>query len=172
MVGIYPWLFAASRVLHRFLLARHPPLALRSLGFFFYEDARARYEVLKGRMGTSATNAPELHLERWDLGASAARARKGTTVARRRRRHSLTTEERNTPVVECRGFHHGLRGARAGRLERRPTSASTGILATCVASLLRKEVIQPHLPVRLPCYDFTPIAHPTFGSSLPKGLGH
>src|SRR5687767_1365758 len=32
--------------------------------------------------------------------------------------------------------------------------------------LLRKEVIQPHLPVRLPCYDFTPIADPTFGSSL------
>ena len=31
--------------------------------------------------------------------------------------------------------------------------------------LLRKEVIQPHLPIRLPCYDFTPIANPTFGSS-------
>ena len=38
--------------------------------------------------------------------------------------------------------------------------------------LLRKEVIQPHLPVRLPCYDFTPIANPTFGSSLSKELGH
>jgi hypothetical protein len=25
----------------------------------------------------------------------------------------------------------------------------------------RKEVIQPHLPVRLPCYDFTPIIGPT-----------
>jgi hypothetical protein len=35
--------------------------------------------------------------------------------------------------------------------------------------LLRKEVIQPHLPVRLPCYDFTPIADPTFDGSLPKG---
>jgi hypothetical protein len=33
--------------------------------------------------------------------------------------------------------------------------------------LLRKEVIQPHLPVRLPCYDFVPIADPTFDSSLP-----
>ena len=29
--------------------------------------------------------------------------------------------------------------------------------------LLRKEVIQPHLPIRLPCYDFTPIIEPTFG---------
>src|SRR6516165_3014853 len=34
---------------------------------------------------------------------------------------------------------------------------------------LRKEVIQPHLPVRLPCYDFTPIANPTFDGSLPEG---
>lgn len=38
--------------------------------------------------------------------------------------------------------------------------------------LLRKEVIQPHLPVRLPCYDFVPIADPTFDGSLPNGLGH
>ena len=38
--------------------------------------------------------------------------------------------------------------------------------------LLRKEVIQPHLPVRLPCYDFVPIADPTFDGSLPYGLGH
>ena len=38
--------------------------------------------------------------------------------------------------------------------------------------LLRKEVIQPHLPVRLPCYDFVPIASPTVDHSLPEGLGH
>ena len=31
---------------------------------------------------------------------------------------------------------------------------------------LRKEVIQPHLPIRLPCYDFTPVIGPTLGSSL------
>ena len=29
------------------------------------------------------------------------------------------------------------------------------------SKLPRKEVIQPHLPVRLPCYDFTPITDPT-----------
>src|SRR5215211_732465 len=49
------------------------------------------------------------------------------------------------------------------------------VVGTCVRPdrsakwLLRKEVIQPHLPVRLPCYDFTPIASPTFDGSLPKG---
>ena len=34
------------------------------------------------------------------------------------------------------------------------------------ASLLRKEVIQPHLPIRLPCYDLTPIIEPTFDCCL------
>jgi hypothetical protein len=38
--------------------------------------------------------------------------------------------------------------------------------------LLRKEVIQPHLPVRLPCYDLVPIASPTFDSSPSYELGH
>ena len=46
------------------------------------------------------------------------------------------------------------------------TTLSSGLV------LLRKEVIQPHLPVRLPCYDFVPIADPTFDGSLPYGLGH
>ena len=39
--------------------------------------------------------------------------------------------------------------------------------------LPRKEVIQPHLPVRLPCYDFVPIANPTFDHSpRTNRLGH
>ena len=32
----------------------------------------------------------------------------------------------------------------------------------------RKEVIQPHLPVRLPCYDLAPVISFTLGGSLPK----
>ena len=36
----------------------------------------------------------------------------------------------------------------------------------CVLSL-RKEVIQPHFPVRLPCYDFTPLTRHTFGAVPP-----
>ena len=38
--------------------------------------------------------------------------------------------------------------------------------------LPRKEVIQPQLPLRLPCYDFVPIIHPTFDGCLPCGLAH
>ena len=37
--------------------------------------------------------------------------------------------------------------------------------------LPRKEVIQPHLPVRLPCYDFTPLTLHTFGASPLERLG-
>ena len=34
--------------------------------------------------------------------------------------------------------------------------------------LLRKEVIQPHLPIRLPCYDFTPVIGLALDGWLPK----
>ena len=36
--------------------------------------------------------------------------------------------------------------------------------------LLRKEVIQPQVPLRLPCYDFTPITSHTLGACPPCGL--
>ncbi len=44
------------------------------------------------------------------------------------------------------------------------------VKTNCVVSVifLRKEVIQPHLPIRLPCYDFTPIIYPTLGGWLQK----
>ena len=36
--------------------------------------------------------------------------------------------------------------------------------------LLRKEVIQPQVPLRLPCYDFIPVTGHTLGTFLPCGL--
>ena len=33
-------------------------------------------------------------------------------------------------------------------------------------ALPRKEVIQPQLPLRLPCYDFAPVTSPTLGACL------
>ena len=43
--------------------------------------------------------------------------------------------------------------------------SDTGIIQI----LLRKEVIHPHVPVGIPCYDFTPVADPTFAGPLLKG---
>ena len=50
-----------------------------------------------------------------------------------------------------------------GNDEALPTS-SVGAFVT----ILRKEVIQPQVPLRLPCYDFTPVADPTVADSLQK----
>ena len=49
----------------------------------------------------------------------------------------------------------------------------TSVSKSCLSGevcLPRKEVIQPHLPVRLPCYDFTPLTLHTFGAS-PLAVG-
>src|SRR4026208_276080 len=35
-----------------------------------------------------------------------------------------------------------------------------------LSELLRKEVIQPQVPLRLPCYDFTPITNHTLGACV------
>ena len=40
------------------------------------------------------------------------------------------------------------------------------VIRPVLTCLLRKEVIQPLVLERLPCYDFTPIIEPTFGRAL------
>ena len=45
-------------------------------------------------------------------------------------------------------------------------SLDNSTVKNSLLDFLRKEVIQPHLPIRLPCYDFTPVIGSTFGSSL------
>ena len=42
----------------------------------------------------------------------------------------------------------------------------TEVLLLAQQELLRKEVIQPQVPLRLPCYDFTPVANQTLGACL------
>ena len=57
-------------------------------------------------------------------------------------------------------------------LSRKPTfvrsaSQPNPVLSNLIEVLhLRKEVIQPHLPIRLPCYDFTPVIDLTLGGWL------
>ena len=48
--------------------------------------------------------------------------------------------------------------------------ADLGLLSESEDSsmLPRKEVIQPQVPLRLPCYDFSPITNHALGGSLPK----
>ena len=53
-------------------------------------------------------------------------------------------------------FLYAFRRMTPWQLDSNPTPTSS----------LRKEVIQPHLPIRLPCYDFTPVIRPAFGCSF------
>ncbi len=49
-------------------------------------------------------------------------------------------------------------------------SVSRDWQANLTRYILRKEVIQPQVPLRLPCYDFTPVADLTVAACLPEGL--
>ena len=62
--------------------------------------------------------------------------------------------------------------SRRGRRSVGDRPATTPCHEGPIKGLPRKEVIQPQLPLRLPCYDFTPVTSPTFDGSLPCGLGH
>ena len=74
--------------------------------------------------------------------------------------------------------HASLALAFLGRFRRRPVAQSSSpcgsilgqvspkctdlrFMSSALSLILRKEVIQPHLPIRLPCYDFTPVTFPT-----------
>ena len=65
--------------------------------------------------------------------------------------------------------HPTLRAVNTCEHKKTTTTPTTGaITVPHKTGLPRKEVIQPHLPVRLPCYDFVPIANPTFDHSPHK----
>jgi hypothetical protein len=91
-----------------------------------------------------------------------------TTGLRRREAGQRPVSQNSTACVRK------LRAFRTGPVDilEALVSHKTDGRCPCFKGLPRKEVIQPHLPVRLPCYDFTPITSPTFDGSLPKGLGH
>ncbi len=79
---------------------------------------------------------------------------------------SLKTQQRAALEVDM-----DSRRARSSDVDE-STSTSRTACRSNGSGIPRKEVIQPQLPLRLPCYDFTPITNPTFDGSLPCGLGH
>ena len=77
-------------------------------------------------------------------------------------------------ALKVRGCDPGdrvLRGIIAGDIHRTGSCPLFELKFVSLRMYLpRKEVIQPHLPVRLPCYDFTPLTLHTFGAS-PLSVG-
>src|SRR5690349_21022162 len=72
------------------------------------------------------------------------------------RRCSNQLSYRPRPVADLTLISRQTRGQ--CRWRHLPTTDKCGRLTWIAVS--RKEVIQPHLPIRLPCYDFTPVTNP------------
>ena len=89
------------------------------------------------------------------------RASKKKKEKRRRRRsaHSSKTNCYSEQLVRL--FQEDREPGRCGR----PSEEARGHPRVS-GSFLRKEVIQPQVPLRLPCYDFTPVADLTVAGCL------
>src|SRR5436190_2920096 len=79
----------------------------------------------------------------------------------------------NSTVWAAAGVPEAKRGRRHCSRRARSSDGTCAITrrapaAVGAAAFPRKEVIQPQLPLRLPCYDFTPITDSTFGRCLPR----
>jgi hypothetical protein len=188
---------AASHVLHRLLVPRHPPCALNNLAtkikmlastvqFSNYERKPAtptRPDITpKLAQPVSCSNQPAHPPHR-------VTQRQPDGADDQTRGHSLPqdpTAYRTRHHPPAPPSHTGP-GTTTGQPSRKsqcstpmstpdqppgrpsPWTRTTHYRQTLARKLLRKEVIQPHLPVRLPCYDFVPIAGPTFDGSPHKG---
>ena len=140
-----PRLIAAVHVLLRLLVPRHPPCALTILTV-----SSTQAEACVGRIPFEPPLRAAQYLALVQFSSSAEVGRRVlpagglSKLSSAWRRHKAAVPP-----------HGAIRGA-----EVRSTSREC---------LPRKEVIQPQLPLRLPCYDFTPITSPTFDGSLPEG---
>ena len=77
---------------------------------------------------------------------------------------------RSVPPMSTPHTHHGCQGLPQHTPQPTTHNVTVNLFGVCLyVLLLRKEVIQPHLPVRLPCYDLVPITGPTFDGSPHKG---
>jgi hypothetical protein len=159
LISSSPRLIAAVHVLHRLQVPRHPPCALIHLICV----SREHHKPLWSFQGARGTDSPA-----------------GLRDARSPHEAGVGAVSQNSTV-----WGHRLRGAgdndRCRRIPGEPVdrtamtahprrAAPTALMKAAVFP--RKEVIQPQLPLRLPCYDFTPITDATFGRCLPCGLAH
>ena len=129
------------------------------------EDTRVHYTVLKQHSHKDSGHPQPPH-------TNACTGHKNPNRNNHAKPHAVPdTQQRNEPsshtIATRRLKKNGLIST---RIQKKASNTLVGARTTKI-KLLRKEVIQPHLPVRLPCYDFVPIADPTFDSSL-TSLGH
>jgi hypothetical protein len=177
-----PRLIAASYVLHRLLMPRHPPCALNNLttkmlaSTVQFSNNHPPYpstteHQTKQRLRYASRRDPGPPRQRHPHTGERVFSQDPTVCQTTSpiQPHTRVPRTPKDPVQTSAAPQSGLHSASSSTLmSNQPPSRSDSALLV----LLRKEVIQPHLPVRLPCYDFVPIASPTFDHSPPYGLGH
>ena len=154
LVSTSPALIAAAHVLHRLLAPRHPPCALVLL-------------IEKNTLCVA------MEFSRCARTAGPPISSAGSQAEAWHRRNSKVrpiTGGLSKLSSDC--LHRGRHSSRRAGCSDDRSHRRAGSLRSNCSGIPRKEVIQPQLPLRLPCYDFTPIIDPTFDGSLPCGLGH
>ena len=189
-----PGLFAACRALRRVSAPRHPPHALSSLPAVLRWSiplACIRLADLPNHdvkeLVVTARSRPR---HRHGFGLSSATDRSHGADRNRtdglRLAKAALSQLSYSPARSLVGLGRlelptsPLSGVRSNHLSYRPSSGngsrlsklSRGGAPVCEHMLLRKEVIQPQVPLRLPCYDFTPVTGRTLGGCFPCGLAH
>jgi hypothetical protein len=188
-----PRTIAASHVLHRLLMPRHPPCALTHL-----TTTRCSHPLCNTQHTTTPRQPGHHHHDPPTRGHSVRRPSPGaaprSTHPRVSPQDPTACQAPTTTPGDGKTQTLGSAQSRSTQPHPQPTPANTKDRAADPgaesserrtpqpqppaargrphrpAGLLRKEVIQPHLPVRLPCYDFVPIASPTFDDS-PRQTG-
>jgi hypothetical protein len=166
-----PRLIAAVHALPRLLMPRHPPCALTILTVIVDSRRSSRHLAVGPCAGYNGDLERRSASQSLRCGASVvwptvqfSRSGEGATGGTPR----LVSQ--NSAVQARRTRREAAYGtsSRPGRRFGTPAGQAAKRTGSPVGELPRKEVIQPHLPVRLPCYDFTPITSPTFDGSLPR----
>jgi hypothetical protein len=190
LVSSSPGLIAAAHVLHRLQVPRHPPCALIHLmsrrehhgPLWSFQGARGHCPPAEktrrppgGPGGLGWRGLSKLNSSKAPAGC-AGRGTAGVDVVPGRAPTVDDTGSPSTGASPSRprraggGSTRSLEGG-SGLVTGRPSTRGTPAVVGATA-FPRKEVIQPQLPLRLPCYDFTPITDSAFGRCLPCGLAH
>ena len=153
-----PRLIAGHHVLHRPLMPRHPPNAQINT----HNTPRAHAHHAHTTEHTTQHNEQTILAStiQFTTNPPTPPAHPHPTKARPHRKPDHTGAQPQTPTA-C----HPIPATRTRQAPRTRTHARTRTGSLHHTTLPRKEVIQPHLPVRLPCYDFVPITSPTFDRS-------
>jgi hypothetical protein len=144
-----PWLIAAYHGLHRLRVPRHPPHAFARLTTSIRVQAEHARSTMCSTYSTSRVGfVSHDHYRR--------------TVVKQQKKSGLRPNNQKSK-------------SRLGNVSRRRLREDFPSASLTKCALTRrsvKEVIQPQVPLRLPCYDFAPVTTLAFGSLAPCGFRH